>query len=127
MIVIYSNILLQILTLGQKFSGITLGVFVIFKNREVATLKALNHEHIHVRQQVELLFVGMWLLYLLSYLYNRVKLAFNHNLPMATDYRYSHMKAYRNIIFEREAYDNEGNYDYLKERKPFAWIAYIKK
>jgi len=32
-------------------------------------------------------------------------------------------EAYRNISFEREAYDNEANYDYLKTRK---WLAFTK-
>lgn len=127
MIVIYSNILLQILTLGQNFAGITIGVFVIFKDRNVATPKVLNHEHIHVKQQVELLFVGMWLPYALSYFYNRLKLAFNIKLPIATSYSSTHMKAYRNIIFEREAYDNDNNLAYIKNRKPFAWLAYTNK
>lgn len=35
-------------------------------------------------------------------------------------------KAYRNISFEQEAYSNELDDDYLKSRKPFAWIQYIR-
>lgn len=33
---------------------------------------------------------------------------------------------YRNIPFEREAYDNEENPDYLNKREPFAWKQYEK-
>lgn len=127
MIKIYSNTLLKILTLGQSFSAITLGVFVIFKNRSIATDRVVNHEHIHVKQQVELLFIGMWLLYALSYIFNRIKLLVGKELPVRTYWNTSHMKAYRNIIFEREAYGNDNNLDYIKNRKSFAWLAYINK
>ena len=33
--------------------------------------------------------------------------------------------AYRNISFEREAYANENNIDYLKNRKMYNWINFI--
>jgi hypothetical protein len=34
--------------------------------------------------------------------------------------------AYRNLSFEREAYGNQDNENYLTTRKPFAWIKYVK-
>jgi len=34
--------------------------------------------------------------------------------------------AYRNISFEREAYDNDDNLNYIKERKHYSWLKYIK-
>lgn len=33
--------------------------------------------------------------------------------------------AYRNISFEKEAYDNENDMDYLDKREHFSWIEYI--
>ena len=36
-------------------------------------------------------------------------------------------KAYRNISFEREAYDFEKEKDYLVFRKRFAWFNYLRK
>ena len=36
-------------------------------------------------------------------------------------------KAYRNISFEREAYDFEKKKDYLAFRKKFAWFNYLRK
>ena len=33
--------------------------------------------------------------------------------------------AYKNISFEKEAYDNEKDTDYLDRRKHFSWIRYI--
>jgi hypothetical protein len=34
-------------------------------------------------------------------------------------------RAYYNISFEREAYINMSNNDYLKERRPYAWLKYL--
>jgi hypothetical protein len=34
--------------------------------------------------------------------------------------------AYRNLSFEREAYENQDNENYLTTRKPFAWRKYLK-
>ena len=35
--------------------------------------------------------------------------------------------AYKNISFEREAYQNQGDLDYLSNRKHYNWFSYIKK
>ena len=35
--------------------------------------------------------------------------------------------AYRNISFEREAYDNQYNLDYIKTRKHYNWIKRLFK
>ena len=37
------------------------------------------------------------------------------------------VKAYRSISFEQEAYDNQNNLNYLKNRKRFNWVKYILK
>ena len=36
-------------------------------------------------------------------------------------------KAYVSLSFEREAYGNAYNMDYLKTRKPFSWLKYMVK
>ena len=69
----------------------------------------MNHERIHSAQQRELLFVGFYLAYLLEWVIR---------LPMRGN-------AYRNISFEREAYANQRNLDYLRTRPFFAWRHYI--
>ncbi|HEY9542968.1 MULTISPECIES: hypothetical protein [Bacteroidales] len=76
--------------------------------------KVLNHELIHTKQMQELLFVTFYVWYLLEWLVRLVM------------YRDRH-KAYRNISFEREAYANQCNWDYNKERKRYAFIRYIKQ
>jgi hypothetical protein len=87
--------------------AISLGPFVWCKG--VLSEKIRNHETIHFQQQLELLFIGQWLLYLLAYLVGLVK----HR---------SGAKAYRQNPFEQEAYDNDDNLDYLSERKRYSWI-----
>lgn len=38
---------------------------------------------------------------------------------------YTKGNAYRNISFEKEAYDNENDMDYIDKREHFSWIEYI--
>ena len=71
----------------------------------------MNHERIHTAQQREMLFVFFYLAYFLEWLVR---------LPMRGN-------AYRNISFEREAYANQRNLDYLKHRKLYAWRNYMKR
>jgi len=69
----------------------------------------IRHEQIHFRQQIELLILPFYVLYLISYLYNLLKYQ-------------NHDKAYLNICFEKEAYANDQNPNYLKTRKLYSWI-----
>ena len=71
-----------------------------------------NHEAIHTRQWLELWVVG-FALYPLEWLFRLLQ------------YRNAD-KAYRSISFEREAYANENNLNYLNTRKRFAWVKYLK-
>ncbi len=64
----------------------------------------INHERIHLQQQMELLVLPFYLLYLANYLVNLL-------------YYRNHALAYRNIVFEREAFVNEKDFFYLKRRK----------
>ena len=68
-----------------------------------------RHETIHFQQQLELLFIGQWILYLLFYVAALVK----HG---------NGLSAYLHNRFEVEAYNNEHNEDYLLTRKRYAWI-----
>ncbi len=87
--------------------------FILFKNRQASTHQAIiRHELIHFRQQLELLILPFYIIYLLNYLVNLI-IYLNHD------------KAYRNIVFEREAYRNDQDTTYLNRRKPFAWLRYF--
>ena len=70
--------------------------------------KTLNHEKIHTSQIKEMLYVFFYVWYVIEWLIR---------LPKGN--------AYRNISFEREAYANDNNPNYLKTRKRFAFLKYI--
>jgi hypothetical protein len=103
-------IIAQIKYLG--ISGITLFPFIILRDKQLKQDKRiLNHERIHIRQQVELLVLPFYMLYLIEFGIGLIK------------YK-NRMKAYMNISFEREAYKNDSNLDYLKDRRFWAWVKY---
>lgn len=100
-----------------KFSPIdpyalSFGIWVWCKGSLSPRIK--RHEIIHYKQQVEMLFIGQWLLYVSFYLFLRIKLR-------------SGVDAYRNNPFEVEAYSNDRDEDYLDNRKPFAWVNYVRQ
>ena len=70
------------------------------------------HETIHYQQQLELLFVGQWLLYVLFWLWNMV--VFRNGVV-----------AYMNNPFEVEAYMNDKKEGYLVTRKRYAWAEHV--
>ena len=87
--------------------------FILLKNKELKENKRLiNHERIHLRQQLELLVIPFYLWYLTEYLIRLIQYK-NANL------------AYRNICFEREAYRNDKNLDYLQNRKWYGFLKYV--
>lgn len=88
----------------QGYKGLTVWPFVFYRGKLNETF--VNHERIHLRQQIELLVLPFFVIYILHYLINFIRYA-------------DHMKAYKNIIFEKEAYGNENNLEYLKTRKLF--------
>ena len=74
----------------------------------------VNHEKIHLRQQVELLIIPFFILYGLEFLFRLIQ--------------YKQWKlAYMNISFEREAYRNEKDLDYLKTRPFFNVLKFIRR
>jgi len=93
--------------------GMALFPFILIKHRsDLTNTILLNHERIHIRQQLELLVIPFYLIYGINYLYNLIQQS-------------SHEAAYRNIIFEKEAYDHESDADYLKKRKLFGFLNYL--
>ena len=96
-----------------KVAGMALFPVILIQHKSALTDKVLiNHEKIHLRQQAELLVLPFYVLYLLNY------------LILLAKYR-NHYTAYKNISFEREAYANEGNLQYLAARKWYKWCRFI--
>lgn len=107
-----------ILPQHTRILGIVLLGFV-FLNKKAKTLKEneltilLNHERIHIRQQLELLILPFFVLYIGEW------------LILVWKYK-NRDRAYRNISFEKEAYSQANNLNYLRQRKPYYWIRYWK-
>ena len=97
----------------KGYSGLAAFPFVLVKKAGYkANLIFLNHEKIHLRQQLELLIVPFFIWYSLEFLLRWCQ------------YKDSNL-AYRNLSFEREAYANESNLEYLKTRKYFSFLNYL--
>ena len=89
--------------------AITLYPWIIATKNEKKDKVLMNHENIHLIQEKELFVLPFYLLYIGYSIYLFV--------------RYLNIgSAYILNRFEAEAYANEGNMDYLKTRKKFAWI-----
>ncbi len=97
----------------KGFIGLTLYPFILLKTKELKLNESIvNHEKIHLRQQLELLIVFFYIFYTMEWL---VKC-----------YKFKNRKeAYRNISFEREAYSNENDKTYLKKKKIWSFISYL--
>ncbi|MDG2432597.1 MAG: hypothetical protein P8M54_09070 [Flavobacterium sp.] len=97
----------------RGFRAITIFPFILLRYKEDRNdARLINHERIHLRQQLELLIVPFYLWYSFEYFLKLVRYK-DKNL------------AYRAISFEREAYDNENNFYYLKQRSFCSSFKYI--
>lgn len=106
--IIYNNLI----PFGKRFYAINL--FGVLFAKGPCDKTVINHEKIHTAQIREQFYLLFYIWYLLEWV---VKLMLYKNS----------FKAYRNIYFEREAYLNQSDYQYLSHRKHFAFIHYIFK
>jgi len=95
-----------------EIHAISLGCFVFSKGK--VSKMTRRHETIHYHQQIELLFVGFWIMYAFFWWQGLIR------------YR-NGKEAYRQNPFEREAYDNERKYTYLKKRPLWNWVQYTRR
>ena len=118
-IIKYSDKFLDRVGLFMRIGGITLWPFIILREiydvsppwrRKAARI--INHESIHIKQQEEMLILPFYVWYVLEWF---IKLFFYGK------------KAYYNISFEREAYDNDDNLSYLNSRKRYSWLKRLFK
>ena len=97
----------------STFNALAVWPFIILKEPALRTdFILIHHERIHLRQQLELLWVFFFIIYLTEFLakiiiYKQPKLA------------------YRNISFEREAYENEYDLDYARKKPLWSFVGYI--
>lgn len=93
----------------KKFEAVNLFGILFARKEYIVSKRTIHHEQIHTIQMKEMLYVFFYLWYIIEWLLLLFK------------YRNA-TKAYFNIRFEQEAYKHETDFDYLKKRKPFAWI-----
>ena len=98
----------------RGYKAMTLLCFIFVRRGFELSDEDIRHELIRWEQQSEMLILPFFLWYLVEFVVNLFK--FN-----------DWSKAYRNISFEREAYDFEKEKDYLSFRKRFAWFNYLRK
>ena len=94
------------------FKGfIAINILGIIFTRDLSKINTIviNHESIHTEQLIECLFIFFYFIYVINYIINLIK--------------YKDFKlAYRNLLFEIEAYNNQNNLEYLNNRKHYAWL-----
>lgn len=71
----------------------------------------INHEAIHTEQMKEMLYIFFYIWYIIEWTIRLFKKG----------------NAYRNISFEQEAYSNQNDLNYLKNRKHYGWFKYLKR
>lgn len=82
--------------------------FILARRGEVHPV-LIQHERIHLAQQLELLIIPFYIWYFLEYFGHRVM-------------GKSHMQAYLDISFEKEAYRHEEDPEYLLDRPFWAFL-----
>jgi hypothetical protein len=98
--VLIKGIRVRVGLLNDKTAAMALFPFILLNRRKTVTEVLINHERIHLMQQLEMLVIPFYVVYLFELL----------------------TKGYRNVSFEKEAYANEKNPDYLMHRKWFRWL-----
>lgn len=107
MILIKNNKLIK-----KGYNGFAFYPFIFIRDDLLNEQKTIAHEKIHIRQQIEMLIIPFYIFYFAIYAFNILRFG-----------RFK--RAYYSIPFEREAFDNSDNNNYLKSRKFFAWIKYF--
>lgn len=97
---------------NTKISAIALFPLILLRSPDLRNNPVLiNHEKIHLRQQLEMLIIFFYLWYVIEYYYLYLKLK-------------DSFLAYKSISFEREAYAMENDPDYLATRKLWSFWKY---
>ena len=99
----------------KGFAGLTVFPFIILRDRKnISNPIIMQHEKIHIRQQMELLILPFFIWYGIEYFIRILQ------------YK-DKQAAYRNISFEREAYANESQEDFLCKRRLWNFLNYMKE
>lgn len=98
---------------SKRFKGLAIFPFIFMKDHNLRKDKIfINHEKIHLRQQIEMVWIFFFIWYFVEFLYHWIL-------------KKNKIEAYYNISFEKEAYANEMNIDYLNKRKIWSFLKYL--
>lgn len=97
----------------RGYHSITIFPFILLKYTYLKSNTSLiNHERIHLRQQLEMLVILFYVVYVFEFFIRLLQ------------FRIWKL-AYKNISFEREAYYYESKMNYLKKRSFWNFIKFI--
>jgi hypothetical protein len=101
--------------LAKGFRGVSIWPFVVMKDKRTAQDPIfINHERIHLKQQLELLILPFYIWYVVEFFFRYLQVK-------------NFLLAYRNISFEREAYANETDFNFVRKRKFWNFRKYLFK
>ena len=101
---------------GPRMFTLTIFPFIIFKKDYAENVSEpflemdINYESIRIQQQKEMLVIPWFIWYAIEY---------------CIKFRYIGIDVNDEISFNKEAYANESNKDYLKTRKFWAFLKYL--
>lgn len=105
-------VLVNRMFIPKRFGGLVIWPFVLIKDQRLRNdLVFMNHERIHLRQQMELLVIPFFIWYGIEFIVRWIQFKDRHI-------------AYRNISFEKEAYENEKDLNYLEKRSLWGFFYY---
>jgi len=129
--------------LTGNFRGMTIFPYILLSDKYVdpdnIPPKLLRHENTHIFQEVELALILFYIMYYALVVYYFPIAYVKYALPLRKSPDKTWWKvfkqrngiayyiAYRMIWFEREAYANDQDPDYLLTRKPYSFFKYWKK
>lgn len=106
------NWFVRLITFGWPVAITIMPFGIYIKPDYLYDQQTIHHEMIHARQQLEMMILPFYIWYLIEWL---IRLVINFKM------------AYMSVSFEREAYRNDDNSEYLTGRKPFAWLSYLRQ
>lgn len=107
------KILGRLISLGDNAMAITLYPFIFIRKDKRNFEELVRHETIHIFQQLELLIIGAWVLFISEYLYAKYIKKFDAR------------QSYYFTAMEQEAHINAINETYLTTRKPYSVFKYV--
>lgn len=93
----------------KGYKAINLFGVLFVRKGSVMSKEDMNHEAIHTAQMKEMMYIFFYWWYLAEWI---LRLFGKGN-------------AYKRISFEKEAYDNQHNLNYLSEREKYSWTKYL--